>query len=69
MAAMLEKVDATSEPCVALLAELGVESTTYAHPLATTVEEQAQHVVGIEVRTQERPAGFSSSRSKPWILS
>jgi hypothetical protein len=50
MAGVLEKVDASDEPCVSMLTELGVESTTYAHPLATTVEEQGQHVTGIEVR-------------------
>ena len=53
MAGVLQKVDASDEPCVSMLTELGVKSTTYAHPLATTVEEQGQHVTGIEVRAQE----------------
>ena len=42
--------DAAEIPCVALLGELGIASTTYEHPLSMTVEEQAAHVVGLEVR-------------------
>lgn len=49
--AALQVVDAADIPAVALLNELGIESVTYAHSVANTVEEQAAHVVGIEVQT------------------